>query len=64
MSLLIGRGETEHAPNCSDDRTRLQNMSSEWIVIWFLRVLMSFIYVQKQITILCTKGTNIFEGSI
>ena len=37
MSLLIGRVVPEHAPNCSDDRTRLQNMSSEWIEIWFLQ---------------------------
>ena len=30
MSLLVGRAETEHGPNCSDDRTEscLQNMLS------------------------------------
>ena len=64
MSLLVGRVVTEHDPNRADDctSTRLQNMSSEWIGKWFLRVPISFIYAHKQIPIHLTKLIGISEG--
>ena len=56
MSLLVG-------PNCSDDRTCLQNMSSEWIGVWFfIRAQMGLICAYKQTPLHLTKLTNISEG--